>query len=46
LPAKIQLLEQEMEEKEEHTGGDYDIDIAKYFELVLPGVVDQSIFED
>jgi hypothetical protein len=34
LPAKIQLLKQDMEEKEEHTGGKYDIDITKYFKLV------------
>jgi hypothetical protein len=25
LPANIQLLKQDMEEKEEHTGGEYDI---------------------
>jgi hypothetical protein len=33
-----------MEEKEEHTGGEYDIDITNYFKLVSS--TDQSIFED
>jgi hypothetical protein len=45
LPAKIQLLKQDMEEKEEHAGGEYDIDIDKYFKLVS-SQVDQSIFQD
>jgi hypothetical protein len=45
LPAKIQLLKQDMEEKEEQAGGKYDIDITKYFKLVASNV-DQSIFED
>jgi hypothetical protein len=45
LPAKIQLLKQDMEEKEEHAGGEYDIDIEKYFKLVVSNV-NQSIFED
>jgi hypothetical protein len=44
LPAKIQLLKQDMEEKEEHACGEYDIDITKYFKLVSS--IDQSIFED
>jgi hypothetical protein len=44
LPAKIQLLKQDMEEREEHTGGEYDINITKYFKLVSS--IDQSIFED
>jgi hypothetical protein len=44
LLAKIQLLKQDMEEKEEHAGGEYDIDITKYFKLVSSA--DQSIFED
>ena len=30
--------------KEEHAGGEYDIDITKYFKLVSS--IDQSIFED
>jgi hypothetical protein len=45
LPAKIQLLKQDMEEKEEHAGGEYDIDVLKYFKLVSSSI-DQSIFED
>jgi hypothetical protein len=45
LPAKIQLLKQDMEEKEEHAGGEYDIDITKFFKLVSSSI-DQSIFED
>jgi hypothetical protein len=45
LPAKIQLLKQDMDEKEEHAGGEYDIVIDKYFKLVSSHV-DQSIFED
>jgi hypothetical protein len=46
LPAKIQLLKQDMEEKEEHAGGEYDIDVLKYFKLVSSSSIDQSIFED
>ncbi len=34
LPAKIQLLNQDMEDKEEHAGGEYDIDILKSFKFV------------
>jgi hypothetical protein len=45
LPAKIQLLKQDMEEKEEHAGDEYDIDVLKYFKLVSLSI-DQSIFED
>jgi hypothetical protein len=45
LPAKIQLLKQDMEDKEEHAGGEYDIDILKYFKLVSSSI-DLSIFED
>jgi hypothetical protein len=44
LPAKIQLLKQDMEEKEEHADDEYDINITKYFKLVSS--IDQSIFED
>jgi hypothetical protein len=44
LLAKIQLLKQDLEEKEEHAGSEYDINITKYFKLVSS--VDQSIFED
>jgi hypothetical protein len=42
---EIQLLKQDMEDKEEHAGGEYDIDILKYFKLVSSSI-DQSIFED
>jgi hypothetical protein len=45
LPANIHLLKQDMEEKREHAGGDYDSDIAKYFKLVSSSI-HQSIFED
>jgi hypothetical protein len=45
LPAKIQLLKQDMEDKEEHAGGEYDIDVLKYFKLVSTSI-DKSIFED
>jgi hypothetical protein len=45
LPAKIQLLTQDMEEKEEHVGGEYGIHVLKYFKLVSLSI-DQSIFED
>jgi hypothetical protein len=46
LPAKIQLLKQDMEEKEEHADGEYyDIDILKYFKLILSSI-DRTIFED
>jgi hypothetical protein len=45
LPAKIQLIKQDAKEKEEHAGGEYDVDITKFFKLVSTNV-DQSIFED
>jgi hypothetical protein len=45
LAAKILLLKQDMDEKGEYAGGEYDIDITKYFKLVATNV-DQSIFED
>jgi hypothetical protein len=45
LPAKIQLLKQDMEEKKENAGGEYDIDIVKYFKLVSSSI-DQPIFDD
>jgi hypothetical protein len=38
LPAKIQLLKQDMEDKEEHAGGEYDMDILKYFKLVSSSI--------
>ena len=45
LPSQIQLLKQDMEEKEEHAGGEYDIGILKYFKLVSWSI-DQSIYEN
>ena len=45
LPAKIQLIKQDAAEKEEHAGGEYDVDLLKFFKLVSTNV-DQTIFED
>jgi hypothetical protein len=45
FPAKIQLLKPDMEETEEQAGGEYGINIWKYFNLVSSSI-DQSIFED
>ncbi len=45
LRTKIQLLKNDIEEKEEHAGGEYNIEIDKYLKLVSSHV-DQSIFED
>jgi hypothetical protein len=45
LAAKLQLLRQDITEKEESTNGEYDIDIAKYFKLLSPDV-DETIFEE
>jgi hypothetical protein len=45
LPAKLQLLRQDIMEKEESTNGEYGIDITKYFKL-LPPEVDKTIFEE
>jgi hypothetical protein len=45
LPAKLQLLRQEITEKEEMTNGEYDIDIARYFKL-LSSDVGKTIFEE
>jgi hypothetical protein len=45
LPAKIQLIKQDAKEKEEHAGGEYDVDILKFFKLVSTNV-DTTIFED
>jgi heme oxygenase len=35
LPAKLQLLRQDITEKEESTKGEHGIDITKYFKLLL-----------
>ena len=45
LPAKLQLLRQDITEKEETTNGEYDVDITRYFKL-LSSDVDETIFED
>jgi hypothetical protein len=45
LPAKIQLIKQDAKEKEEHAGGEYDVDISKFFKLVSTNV-DKTIFDD
>jgi hypothetical protein len=44
LPAKIQLVRQDAKEKEEHVGGEYDVDISKFFKLVSTDV-DKTIFD-
>jgi hypothetical protein len=44
LPAKIQLIKQDAAEKEEHAGGEYDVDLLKFFKLVSTNV-DHTIFE-
>jgi hypothetical protein len=45
LPAKLQLLRQDITEKEESTNGEYDVDISRYFKLQSPDV-DETIFEE
>jgi hypothetical protein len=45
LPAKLQLLRQDITEKKENMNGEYNIDITKYFKLLLPDV-DKTIFEE
>jgi hypothetical protein len=45
LPAKIQLIKQDAAEKEEHAGGEYDVDLLKFFKLVSTNV-NHTIFED
>jgi hypothetical protein len=43
IPAKLQLLRQDIMEEEETTNGEYDLDITRYFKLLSPNV-DQTIF--
>jgi hypothetical protein len=43
IPAKLQLLRQDIMEEEEMTNGEYDLDITRYFKLLSPNV-DQTIF--
>jgi 50S ribosomal subunit-associated GTPase HflX len=45
LAAKLQLLRQDLTEKEESTNGEYDIDITNYFKLLLPDV-HETIFKE
>jgi hypothetical protein len=45
LPAKLQLVRQDITEKEETTNGEYDVKILRYFKLLSPDV-DESIFEE
>jgi hypothetical protein len=45
IPAKLQLLRQDIMEKEETTNGEYDIDITRYFKLLSPDI-DETIFEE
>jgi uncharacterized protein YfkK (UPF0435 family) len=35
LPAKLQLLRQDILEKEETTDGEYEVDITRYFKLMM-----------
>jgi hypothetical protein len=45
LPAKIELVKQDAKEKEQHVGGEYDVDMSKFFKLVSTDV-DKTIFDD
>jgi hypothetical protein len=45
MQAKIQLMRQDITEKEDNMNGEYDIDTVKYFKLLSPDV-DKTIFED
>jgi hypothetical protein len=45
LPAKLQLLRQDITEKEETANGEYEVDLSRYFKLLLPDV-DEAIFEE
>jgi hypothetical protein len=45
LPAKIELIKQDAKEKEEQVGGEYDVDMTKFFKLVSTDV-DKTIFDD
>jgi hypothetical protein len=44
LPAKIKLIRQDAKEKDEHVGGEYNVDISKFFKLVSTDV-DKTIFD-
>jgi hypothetical protein len=45
MTAKLQLVRQDIAEKEDSTNGEYEIDTAKSFKLLSPDV-DKTIFED
>jgi hypothetical protein len=45
LPAKLQLLRQDITEKEETTNGEDEVDLSRYFKLLSPDV-DETIFEE
>jgi hypothetical protein len=45
LAAKLQLLRQDIMEKEETTNGEYEVDMTRYFKL-LSSDVDETIFEE
>ena len=45
LPAKLQLLRQDITEKEETSNGEYEVDTTKYFKRLSPDV-NRTIFED
>jgi hypothetical protein len=45
LAAKLQLLRQDIMEKEETTNGEYEVDMTKYFKL-LSSDVNKTIFEE
>jgi hypothetical protein len=45
LQAKLQLLRQDITEKEETTNGEYEVDLSRYFKLLSPDV-DETIFEE
>jgi hypothetical protein len=45
LPAKLQLLRQDITEKEETTNGEYEVDLSRYFKLLSPDV-HETIFEE
>ncbi len=45
LAAKLQLIRQDIMEKEETTNGEYEVDLSRYFKLLSPDV-DETIFEE
>jgi hypothetical protein len=44
-PEQIQLLRQNIREKEEGTNGEYDVDMTRYFKL-LSSEMNKTIFEE